>query len=278
MTTFTGTSGDDVFKGKGQDDVFDLFQGGNDNASGGNGDDTFNFGGALTSADKVNGGAGIDVVVLEGDYSAGLTLKAATIKAVEEIDLTGHFNYSLTTIDANVAAGQRLAIDASDLAASNKVAFDGSQETDGAFDFAVRVAQAHLIGGAGADTFTIGDRLGSSAGSGGGSGGDVLTGGAGADTFDFLSLGKAGVRPHEITDLAAEDTIDISNIDADKKTDGDQAFTLVSSFGHHAGEAVLSFDVETGRTSLQLDVNGDAKADYVVLLDGDQSGFTHFVL
>jgi len=278
MTTFTGTSGDDVFKGKGQDDIFDLDQGGDDKVSGGNGDDTFNFGGALTKADKVNGGAGIDTVVLAGDYSAGLTLSAGTLKGVEEIDVTGHFNYSLTTADGNVAAGERMAIDASDLAASNKITFDGSHETDGAFDFTVRSAQAHLTGGEGADTFTIGDRLGSSVGGGGGTGGDVLAGGAGADTFDFLSLGKAGFRPHEITDLSAEDTIDISNIDADKKTDGDQAFTLVSTFGHHAGEAVLAFDVDTGKTSLQMDVNGDAKADYVITLDGDQTGFTHFVL
>ena len=277
MTTFTGTAGDDVFKGKGKDDIFDLGQGGDDKVSGGGGDDFFNFGGALTAKDQVNGGVGDDTLVLEGDYAAGLVFGAKTLTAVEEIDVTGHFNYFLTTNDANVAAGQTLAVNASDLGASNKLTFDGSHETDGAFAFSARFAQAHLIGGAGADSFTIGDRLGSALGGQGG-GGDVLTGGAGADHFVFLSLGKAGFRPHEITDLTNDDQIDVANIDANKAAVGDQAFTQVAAFTHHAGELTLTFDIETGKTSLQMDVNGDAKADYVIQLDGDHSDFTNFVL
>jgi Ca2+-binding RTX toxin-like protein len=277
MTTFTGTSGNDVFKGQGQDDIFDLGQGGNDTVSGGGGDDTFNFGGAFTAKDQVSGGAGIDIVVLAGDYSAGLTLGAKTLTGVEEIDVTGSFNYSLTTNDGNVAAGQTLNVSGSDLSSANKFTFDGSHETDGAFAFSVRFVQAHLIGGAGADSFTIGDRLGSGVGGQGG-GGDVLTGGGGADHFVFLSLGKAGIRPHEITDLTNADVIDISNIDANKVLAGNQAFKLVGAFTHHAGQAVLSFDAATDKTSLLMDTNGDAKADYVIQLDGAHADFTNFVL
>lgn len=277
MTDFIGTSGNDVFRGKAHDDTFDLSQGGNDKASGAGGDDTFSFGGALTAADSIDGGAGSDTVILAGDYSAGLVLGATTLVNVEEIDLTGHFNYLLTMNDANVAAGQTMTVNAGDLVASNRFTFDGSHETDGAFSISVLSAKAHLIGGAGSDTFNIGAKLGSGIGDQG-TGGDTLTGGGGADHFVFLSLGKAGVRPHEITDLTNDDQIDISNIDADKVKAGDQAFHLVGKFTHHTAQAVLSFDSDTGKTSLLLDVDGDAKADYVVSIDGDHHDFTNFVL
>lgn len=277
MTTFTGTSGDDIFKGKGQDDIFDLGQGGADKVNGGAGDDTFNFGGAFTAKDAVNGGTGDDTVILAGDYSAGLTLGAKTLVGVEELDVTGPFSYFLTTNDANVAAGQTLTVNAADLGAANRFTFDGSHETDGSFAISARLVQAHLIGGAGADSFTLGDKLGSGLGGSGG-GGDVLTGGGGADRFVFLSLGKAGARPHEITDLTNDDRIEISNLDADKALAGDQAFVQVAAFTHHAGELTLSFDIDTGKTSVLMDTTGDAKADYVIQLDGDHTDFTNFVL
>ena len=277
MATFTGTTGNDVFKGGAGDDLFDLGQGGNDKATGAGGDDTFDFGGAFTAKDQAIGGAGYDTLRLEGDYSAGVTFAAKSIKQIEAISLGAHFDYSLKLADGNVAAGQVMAIDASELGAADRLVFDGSAETDGAFDFSVRSARATLIGGAGDDLFHLGDRLGSTI-HGSGGGGDKLTGGDGADTFVFFSLGKAGARPHEITDLTSADKIDISNIDADTTQADNQAFTLVSALDGHAGEAALAYDPDTGKTSLLLDTNGDAAADYVVLLDGDQSGFTNFVL
>lgn len=277
MTDFTGTSGDDVLKGGKGDDFFDLTQGGNDKATGAGGDDIFDFGATFTAKDQAVGGSGDDTVMLEGDYSAGLTFGAKSFKQIESVELGAHFSYHLTSVNGNVAAGQTLTIDGSSLAASDRLFFDGSAESDGSFIFEARFARATLVGGQGDDLFHIGDRFSSSI-KGGGGGGDVLTGGDGADTFVFFSLGKAGSRPHEITDLTDADKIDISNIDADTHTDGDQAFTLVSSFTHHAGEAVLSFDAETGKTTLQLDVNGDAKADAAVLIDGDHHDFGNFVL
>src|SRR5665213_3098339 len=161
MADFIGTAGDDTFKGTGQDDVFDMSQGGNDVVLGLGGDDEFDFGGAFTAADKINGGAGNDTLVLDGDYSAGVVFAASTMKAVEEIDLTGGFSYSLTTNNANVAAGQTLTINAGDLSHSDRIVFNGSHETDGNFAITVGLAHAVLTGGAVNDTFTIGERLGS---------------------------------------------------------------------------------------------------------------------
>jgi Ca2+-binding RTX toxin-like protein len=277
MTTFTGTSGNDVFTGGNADDLFDLGQGGNDKATGGGGDDIFDFGGAFTGQDSVIGGKGDDTLRLNGDYAAGVTFGANSIVQVESISLGAHFDYHLTSADGNVAAGQSMSIDGSELAAGDRLFFDGSAETDGTFVFDVRFARATLIGGAGNDLFHLGDRF-SSGIHGSGGGGALLTGGDGADTFAFLSLGKAGARPHEITDLTNADRIDISNIDANVQKLNDQAFKLVNHFTGHAGQAVLSFDAETGKTSLQLDTNGDRVADHVVLIDGDHHDFTNFVL
>jgi Ca2+-binding RTX toxin-like protein len=277
MTDFTGTSGADNLTGSKGDDLFDMSQGGNDKVSGGGGDDIFDFGASFTAKDQVNGGAGDDVLQLDGDYSAGLTFGAKSIKQIEAIVLGANFSYDLTTVNQNVAAGQLMNVDTTDLAASDRVIFDGSAETDGAFLFNVRFAKATLIGGAGDDTFHLGDRF-SSGVHGAGGGGDVLTGGGGADLFVFQSLGKAGTRPHEITDLENADRIDISNIDADTHTVGDQAFVLVGAFTGHAGEALLAYDADTGKTLLQLDTNGDAKADNLIQLDADHHDFTNFVL
>lgn len=274
MADITGTAGDDILKGAKGDDIFDLSQGGNDKVNGVGGDDIFDFGATFTAKDQVVGGAGDDAIQLEGNYSAGLTFGAKSMKQVEAIVLGPHFNYVLTTVNQNVAAGQTMTIDASDLTAADRVSFNGSAETDGAFSFDLRFAHATLTGGAGNDSFHVGDRFALQ----GGGGGDVLTGGGGADDFIFESLGKAGVRPHEITDLANIDKIDISAIDADTKTDGDQAFVLVGAFTHHAGQALLAYDIDTGKTSLELDTNGDDKADNVVTIDGDHHDFTNFVL
>jgi Ca2+-binding RTX toxin-like protein len=274
MADISGTAGDDTLKGTKGDDLFDLSQGGNDKVNGAGGDDIFDFGATFTAKDQVVGGAGDDAILLDGDYSKGLTFGAKSMSQVEAIELGANHNYVLTSVDQNVAAGQTMTIDASELTAADRVSFNGSAETDGAFLFDLRFAHATLTGGAGNDAFHIGDRFALQ----GGGGGDVLTGGGGADTFVFESLGRAGVRPHEITDLTNVDKIDISAIDADTKTDGDQAFVLVGAFTHHAGQALLAYDADTGKTSLELDTNGDGKADNIVTLDGDHHDFTNFVL
>lgn len=113
----------------------------------------------------------------------------------------------------------------------------------------------------------------------GGAGGDTFSGGGGADTFVFASIADTQGDVHDlIIDLEASDTIDLSAIDADLTADGDQAFTLVSAFDHHAGELVLSFDAGDNITTLAADVDGDGEADMQVLIVGDQTGFTGFAL
>ena len=59
--------------------------------------------------------------------------------------------------------------------------------------------------------------------------------------------------------------IDLSAIDANINLDGDQSFTLVElGFSGVAGEMFASYDSTSGRTSLYLDVDGDAVADMTI--------------
>ncbi|MEG3179553.1 beta strand repeat-containing protein [Sphingomonas sp. LT1P40] len=149
---FTGTAGADSFAGGGMNDSFDMSQGGDDSVSGGGGNDAFFFGAALTAADSVDGGAGTnDQLGLQGDYTGAnaLTLGANTISGIELIGLLGGAGngYAITTVDANVAAGQVLTIFGTNLAAGNNFTFNGAAETDGSF---------RIYGGAGTDNFTGG--------------------------------------------------------------------------------------------------------------------------
>ena len=122
----------------------------------------------------------------------------------------------------------------------------------------------------------------------GGSGSDQLHGGTGADHFVFLALGdSSNIASDLVLDFSGRitmttnskgkpikgtgegDKIDLSAIDANINLDGDQAFTLVDrGFSGVAGEMFASYDKTAGRTSLYLDVDGDAIADMTINFAG----------
>lgn len=154
--------------------------------------------------------------------------------------------------------------------------YDGNQDTDsadtmsgGAGDDSLYLRGGDLAdGGDGKDLLLIG-----------GDGDNTLTGGADADTFLFQpQLYGDTLGVNLITDLAPEDKIDLSPIDADATQSGNQAFTLVSSLDGHAGEAALVYDAGADETALLLDTDGDGAANITIRLSGDQTGFTNFVL
>ncbi len=73
-------------------------------------------------------------------------------------DTSGNsYSYDLTTIDANVGAGQTLTVNANLLQAGENLTFNGAAETDGAFLIYGGRGDDDLTGGQGSDAFFFGD-------------------------------------------------------------------------------------------------------------------------
>jgi Ca2+-binding RTX toxin-like protein len=176
---FRGNASNNVMNGGGMSDIFRLEDGGNETISGGGGNDGFVFGASFTALDKVDGGAGDnDQISLQGNYANGLIFGAQSLVNVETVLVLPGFDYQLTAIDANVAAGARLQIFGTTLGVADELVFDGSAEKDGFFVF---------YGGAGRDTLTGGDgNDGFYFGPGNFSGTDAIHGGPGSN--DQLGL------------------------------------------------------------------------------------------
>jgi len=159
--SITGGAGNDAITGGAGNDTFDLSFGGNDVARGGGGDDTFDLGGAFGKADRIDGGAGNNTVVLDGDYSSRLSFSPVTMINVQMLELTAGHSYNMKSDNGTVAAGQTLAVDGAGLAATDKLIFDGSAETDGKFVFKAGLEEDRLTAGAGDDQFVYGSAAGS---------------------------------------------------------------------------------------------------------------------
>jgi Ca2+-binding RTX toxin-like protein len=182
--TIIGSAGTNLLLGLGGSDIFRLEQGGDDAASGGAGNDAFIFGGALTAADHVDGGEGADQLGLQGNYAMRLGPKSLvgieTLALLSGADTrfgdpgTNFYSYDLTTVDANVAAGQQLKVNYNGLRVGENVTFNGSAESDGAFFIFAGKGNDRLTGGAKDDAFYFGAEGQFSAA-------DRIDGGAGRD-------------------------------------------------------------------------------------------------
>jgi len=255
-------------------DLIDLSDGGNDRVEAGSGDDFVYLGAALTGADRIDGGSGLDTVA----FTAGgdIALSAASLSGVERLVVYGSGTpgtTALTTNDSNVAAGGELYVGATFLGAGNSLIFNGTAETDGRFTVAGGAAGDTLAGGGGRDWLDGGagsDTLYGMSGNDwllGGLGADTLRGGTGTDFFVYRDTAEstAAARDH-IVDFSPGERIDLSAIDARGATAGDDAFTFIGAdaFSHSAGELRA---VQQGADWLvEGDVNGDGVADLSILV------------
>ena len=111
-------------------------------------------------------------------------------------------------------------------------------------------------------------------------GADWLTGGLGDDTFVFAATSDSLPSAQDvITDFSFGDKIDLSAIDADIGTAGNQAFSM----NHHAGNAgdvFLNYDAQVDRTfvSLYVDNSGHAAAIFQMLGDHSLMTASDFIL
>jgi Ca2+-binding RTX toxin-like protein len=136
-------------------------------------------------------------------------------------------------------------------------------------------ANDSLHGAGGADTLQGGKGKDLLIGRGGK---DILTGGTGVDTFKYFATSDStAADPDRITDLEAGDVIDLSEIDANTHSRGNQAFVLRTTHTG-TGQAVLSYNATTDRTTLSLYVDSGDTVDAQITMNGDHTGHTGFVL
>jgi Ca2+-binding RTX toxin-like protein len=225
-----GRAGDDTLRGLDGDDT--LYGGeGSDYLIGGTGNDIY----YVDSGDTVEeaAGEGSDAVYASASF---------TLTAGAEVELIGTQDHSSTA--------------ALDLAGN------------GFAQSIVGNAGANLIrGGGGADTLR---GLGGDDVLDGGSGQDYLIGGDGADTFRFAAAGDsaAGAADTIADFVSGSDRIDLSLIDANANTAGDDAFTFIGSnaFSGKAGE--LRVEGSSGVFFVYGDTNGDGQADFQIIVYG----------
>ncbi|MGZ2413073.1 Ca2+-binding RTX toxin-like protein [Sphingomonas sp. F9_3S_D5_B_2] len=242
--TIWGLDGKDTLYGKGGNDT--LHGGlGNDTVDGADGDDTL-YGD--DGNDILNGRAGDDTMA-GGTGNDTYYVDSVSDVIVEALD-EGHSDVVKTTVSLTLADN----VDNGIIASSAGLSLTGN------------ALQNQLTGGAGNDTLTGLDLE------------DTLKGGLGNDTFVYTTAGDSTVAHYDtITDFysvageGSDDQIDLSAIDADTITDGDQAFTLNETgvAANTAGDLWFT-SVDNGNGSSDLtfygDTNGDGTADFLLLV------------
>jgi Ca2+-binding RTX toxin-like protein len=148
--TLIGGRGADVLSGGEGMNTYDTSAGGADVITGGSADETINAGAAFNAKSKIDGGAGVDTLVLNGEYD-DLTFKSKTLKDIERIELKAGHDYHLTMDGANIGTGQSMFVHAIGLASANELFFDARAETTGSYVIEGGFGDDTLKGGAGDD-------------------------------------------------------------------------------------------------------------------------------
>lgn len=147
-----------------------------------------------------------------------------------------------------------------------------TQESGGSSPGSVTVSGTTMIGdnnansiyGTSADNIIYGN--GGNDTISGGAGNDTLYGGAGTDRFVFENASTIGWDT--IKDFSG-DKIDVSQMDANSRVSGNQAFTFVgSTWLGHAGDLGYYQDSARGVTWIQGDLDGDMQYDFSIRVDG----------
>ncbi|OWJ69014.1 calcium-binding protein [Inquilinus limosus] len=190
--------------------------------------------------DTLDGGAGTDLATYFG------AVDAVTVDLVAGLGSRGDANGDRYLSIENVHGGR----------GGDSLAGDGQANLLNGFE-----GGDTLSGGGGADTLV------------GGVGQDMLSGGAGADRFVYAVAGDSGIgaKADRITDFSRGegDRIDLSAIDADMNTTGNQAFSFIGG-GLYTGVAgQLRFAVTApGVITIAGDIDGDRVSDFHIQLAG----------
>lgn len=217
------------------------------------GDDVISV--ATASRGLADGGAGIDTISSGGDVN--LEAGFATSIGGGRFSIDDFENISLlTAVDGAVARGDDNANAMEAGYSSSDLVFFGQGGND------------TIVGGSGADRISGGsdnDVLD------GASGADTLTGGLGSDVFRFTDdFFSRPVETDTITDFKRfqDDYIDVSGIDADPNTLGDQTLRYLGTAAFNGRVGELRYEVRGADTFIQVDRDGNATADFEIRLLG----------
>jgi serralysin len=266
--TLHGNAGDDDLTGFGGSDVLlggagnDWLDGhaGVDRMFGGDGDDIYYVDefGDVVGEDTNDPVGGIDLVFSQATHTLGYGFENLYLNTGATVG--GYGNEKNNTIDGGSGANELMGLDGADTLRGN----DGNDSMFGG------IGNDLLVGGAGDDS------LRGQAGNDvlrGGLGVDILMGGAGNDRFDFDTVGESAARARDVcradgdpafqgAGLSGGDLIDLSGIDANVRTAGNQAFQLG---GTGIGRVSL---VNSGTdTLLRCNVDADRAFEFELMIE-----------
>jgi Ca2+-binding RTX toxin-like protein len=233
--------------------------------NGGAGDDIYRV--SVQDARLVEGAnSGTDLVVAFVDWELGENFENLTLGGSARIDGSG--NAAANTIRGNRADNVLTGLFGADslLGGDGRDLLFGGRNND---TIVGDDGEDTILGGRDADSIIGGeddDRLI------GGLGADTLRGSVGADVFVFADV-KDSSRFADMSDLLADfergvDVIDLSQIDANANAPGNQAFSYIgaAAFGNVAGQ--LRYTSIASSLQVEMDVNGDGRADSVFRVPG----------
>jgi Ca2+-binding RTX toxin-like protein len=264
----TGTidlgAGNDTFNGGNTREFVKDFEGKDLYKLGGGNDHFIGYlNGGTDRTDTVNGGKGIDA------YDAS---QAGLLDVIINLDDKTHFD---TFYSRKIAALRADDVNNTVTAADKIVSIENAYGSAGNDSMFGTQRANELVGGDGIDILyglAGNDRLFGNNDPDvlvGGAGKDELWGGADGDLFVFQSLkdsGPTAATRDTIKDFGVGDTIDLHAIN-DKLGDIVTGFLGVDvDFTGHKGD--LRAVTEGANTIVELDVNGDKKADFTIQLDG----------
>ena len=234
---FAGTGSDQVFAGDGADIIYG--DAGNDRIFGDQGNDLINAG---AGDDTVFGGAGNDLLVAEigdgNDVYFGDDSEGGS--GIDTIDLSA----ATFAVTVNLGAGPLL----------NGSVFSSQTGNDTIWGI------ENVNTGSGNDIITASNAV------------NVINGGAGNDTFRFLTASAAD--GDTILGFEPGDRLDLSGMDANLGSNGDQSFALVTGAAFTAaGQLAISFESRQDGdfTIVQGNIDGNNDADFKIEIAGHQN-------
>ncbi len=193
--------------------------------------------------DIVNGGGGSDILILNGDFSGGVTLSHTQVVSVETLKLAAGHSYNITP-DSQITTAT---IDGSALSASDSLVFNGSSNTT-VYTIIGGAGNDVLQGGAASNVFDLSQ-----------GGDDMATGSNASDTFD---VGAALTAADTINGSGGNDTVNLSGTYSSPLVLGASTLTSVETLTY------------TG-TSIDLTMNdGNVAAGQTLKISIDANSFT----